>query len=108
MHAAGVDDGRPAPVDERPHVRGPAARRDDNEVGVERGDGGAAFLCALEPGAIDERTRGSRHARGDRVVGAGVLEDAAGTGLVQRLRALAERERRPRRGTERLGRGRQA
>src|SRR6187200_2886874 len=90
--AARGDHGRAALVDERPYVGGTAAWRDHDEIGVQRGDGSTAFLCALEAGAIDQGARRTRHTRGNRGIGTRVLEDAAGTRLMQRLRPFAKRE----------------
>ena len=49
---------------------------------------------ALQPGAIDQRAGRPRNAVGHRVAAAvGILEDAAGARRLERLRALAERQR---------------
>src|SRR5581483_9156563 len=84
----------PAVLDELPDVGGGGGAVVHDEISVCRRYSRAANRGAFEAGAIDERAGGWRYAFGDVFTGRiGILKDAAGARRVERLRALAERER---------------
>jgi hypothetical protein len=93
--------GPAASIDEHGDVTRRGASRVDDEVGVHGRDRSASFGATLETGPFNQRTGRQRHVRRQLVPRwIGILKDTSGTWQMQRLSALAKRQRLSRRFTQ--------